>query len=155
MRLWRTACWLGLMAVGSVHAADAVPLDGRMIEHMQFAGYQDEPTQQPDVRRFVHKKRMNLSVRQRVDGLMFYAWYRATPHLRSHRAECLAAFNDANAKFIAMRMYIDADEDVAIEAFYPGVYQKTNFSEFLDTLAGDETTAFGDDLGDRLEACIK
>jgi hypothetical protein len=71
-------------------------------------------------------------VRSYQGGVLVAAFLEADQKSKSKRGEYLEMINGLNREAKGCRYYADKDGDLAIEAYYPGSYDKARFGTFID-----------------------
>jgi hypothetical protein len=124
---------------------------GELSQHLEFLGY--TVTEEPENDRIVakHQRNYNFTVKSFRGGLLLTTFLTMNTPLGADRERVLEVVNKLNADAEVVRYYLDSDEDLAIEGWFPGAYDKTDFGLFLenynhinDQLSGlsDEEKAF-------------
>jgi hypothetical protein len=101
-----------------------------VMEHLEVLGY--DVSMNTKRIKAKHDKYLNIFLKQYRNGILVTAFFGATDYGKKHRKEFETLLNKLNADAAAGRYYVDKDGDLAIEAYYPGPYQKKNFTAFLD-----------------------
>jgi len=125
---------------GAAHADMPVEADA-ITTHLEFHGY----TRGDDEEwlSFSHEERLSFTVQSYQGGILIQSWFGGTDYADQHASEFHAVVNDMNAAATVMRLYVDDDGDLAMEAWYPGEYKKDTFSAFLDAWVDDGATLLG------------
>ncbi len=121
------------------------PILGQIKEHLEFLGFQTEVSADDAPRQFVkarHPTRPNMFIGRLKSGVLFSAPYATTDAAKTLRGEVLEFVNEFNVQSAVCRAYIDKDGDIAVEAWFPGVYLRPELSIFLDLLADDIMKGF-------------
>ena len=128
MKLITYLAALAIVAVIASAPARAVPpVDVDAIRtHVEFFGYATQLDEDQLIA--THPDRLNLQFRQVGGGVLVVSYVTLHKELvRANRAEFLEVLNTLNLNAVAVRLYVDADLDVAIEAWYPGGYERDRF----------------------------
>ncbi|MBN3907247.1 MAG: DNA mismatch repair protein [Nostoc sp. NMS1] len=106
----------------------------RYRNHLEFNGYHVEEGDDLLVCR--HPRKQNLIVKFISGrGVLIRTLYSLEPNVK--RIHLLEYMNELNSEFIFMKVYIDEDNDLCIETFCEGDYDRTNFSILLDNIEYD------------------
>jgi hypothetical protein len=126
-----------LMMVASVALILATPARAAPFEgsdnykaHLEFLGY--SVTEKGKTLLAKHSKQFNVFVRAYHGGVMVSGFFGSTEQAKTERLAFLEFLNEMNRTSIAARYYADKDNDVILEAWYPGAYEKTRFGMFFD-----------------------
>lgn len=115
--------------------SDAVahPL-ARYRNHLEFNGYHIEEGEDIIVCR--HPRKPNLTLRQIPSrGVLISTYYSFDATIK--RVQLLEYVNDLSAQFLFMKAYVDQENDLVMETFLEGDYDRTNFSILLDNVEYD------------------
>jgi len=136
------------LAFTSAHASP--PKDASEVKaHLEFMGYDISSNSQR--MKATHSTELNFFMKSFRGGILVTAFFGGNDYAKRNKSEFLGALNGLNAKSAASRYYIDGDGDMAIEAYYPGAYDRKSFAAFLDAFQleraniaelGDEITVF-------------
>jgi hypothetical protein len=107
----------------------------KIINHLEFLGY--TVTADKDSLLAKHTKEWNISVRSYQGGILIAAFLEAEKKAKEDRGAFLEMINALNKEAKACRYYADKDGDLAIEAYYPGSYDKARFGTFIDVWKAD------------------
>jgi len=107
----------------------------QVTEHLKFLGY--EITKDGDRLKAKHPKYFNLAIRKYKGGMLFTTYLGASSNAKRNRPAFLELVNSLNNDATVSRAYLDKDGDLTMEAWYPGSYQKTAFSLFMDEWSKD------------------
>ncbi len=106
----------------------------RYRNHLQFNGYQVEEDE--ELLLCSHPRKSNLIIKYMFSrGVLIRTFYSFEQNIQ--RIHLLEYINELNSEFIFMKAYIDKDNDLSIETFCEGEYDKTNFSILLDNIEYD------------------
>lgn len=76
-----------------------------------------------------HVDWLNIRIKELSGGLYFYGYYETSAY---DRDELIELCNDLNRKkAVGTRLYVDDEEDIIIEGWYPGEYDKDSFEAFM------------------------
>jgi hypothetical protein len=106
--------------------------------HLQFLGY--EIVRREPVMLAKHPKKMNVGIRAFKGGILFQAFNSCKDLANSDKLGYLNLMNNWNRNAAAARFYADKDNDLCIEAWYPGAYDRERFGLFLEAWEGDSFT---------------
>jgi hypothetical protein len=111
--------------------------------HLEFNGYTVEEVGDQLFGR--HPRKPNLSIKP-IDerGVLVSVFYSFQEGLR--RYEILEYLNDLNSQFIFMKAFIDEDNDLIMETFFEGEYDRVNFSIVLENIEHDMKILYLHDL---------
>lgn len=100
--------------------------------HLQFLGY--EITDSGESKRARHSQRWNMVFKVYKDGLLFSAYLTGSDHAKQsgNRTEYLELVNALNRAASVTRFYLDDDQDLVMEAVWPGEYERERFGAFMD-----------------------
>lgn len=111
--------------------------------HLEFNGYHVEEDDDTIFGR--HLRKANLFVRQMLGrGVLVSTIYSIEPNI--NRMHLLEYVNDLNTVFLFMKAYIGQDDDLFLETFLEGDYDRTNFSILLDNIEYDIATFYKNEL---------
>jgi hypothetical protein len=113
--------------------ATAHPL-ARYRNHLEFLGYRVEEGEDELVGR--HTRKPNLMLRPISDrGVLVSTLYSFNADL--DRLATLEYVNDLNGALMFMKAYVDDDDDLVMETFFEGQYDRATFSILLDNIDYD------------------
>lgn len=102
--------------------------------HLEFLGYRVEEGDDEIVGR--HTRKPNLMVRPISDrGVLVSTVYSFKTSFS--RLETLEYVNTLNSTLMFMKAYVDEDDDLVMETFFEGQYDRSNFSILLDNIDYD------------------
>lgn len=104
--------------------------------HMEFLGY-EVSKRDNDVIFAKHSTYFNLIFKEHTYGVLFTAFLSLNATGKGRIAEAYARLNMFNRGARVARAYLDKDNDLVIEACFPGYYDKTAFGVFIETLNSD------------------
>ncbi|MEO0533543.1 MAG: DNA mismatch repair protein [Cyanobacteria bacterium P01_A01_bin.123] len=105
--------------------------------HLEFLGYNVEEATENLVCR--HTRRPNLILKPISDrGVLVSALY--TLHEDLDRLEVLEYTNALNRALVFMKALVEEEEDLVLETFFEGHYDRTNFAILLDNVDYDMRT---------------
>jgi hypothetical protein len=111
--------------------------------HLEFNGYHVEEDDETILGR--HPRKANLIVRQILGrGVLVSTIYAVEPDTK--RMHLLEYVNDLNTVFLFMKAYVGQDNDLFLETFLEGDYDRTNFSILLDNIEYDVDTFYKNEL---------
>jgi hypothetical protein len=115
-----------------------------MITHLEFLGY--GVVQEEGSIWATHPKYINLVFSDFGFGILFKAFFAFTEEAKDNRAEVLEMVNQFNFQASLCKAYVDDDFDLALEACFPRVYDKTAFGVFIDSLNTDVRLIFEEEI---------
>lgn len=120
---------LSFLATSPVLAA--VPENAAEIKaHLEFMGYEVSYFKEHMLAK--HPMHPNFVLGQHASGMIVTKPFKSNAAGKQNRAKLLDIANHLNAGALAVRYYIDNENDMVVEAFYPGSYNKQSFSLFID-----------------------
>ncbi|NDV89774.1 hypothetical protein GTH32_01000 [Alteromonas sp. 345S023] len=144
---------LGLvLALNFTSVAADPPANASSVQaHLEFEGY--DISMNSSRMKATHSTELNFFIKKYRGGMLVTSFFGGNDYSKSNRNGFLKAINQLNAKAAAGRYYIDSDGDLAIEAFYPGTYDKKSFANFLETFELERThlTEMGDEITNYLD----
>lgn len=139
---------LGLvLALNFTSVAADPPANASSVQtHLEFEGY--DVSMNSSRMKATHDTELNFFIKKYRGGMLLTSFFGGNDYSTRNRKGFLDAINQLNAKAAASRYYIDSDGDLAIEAFYPGAYNKKSFANFLEAFELERThlTDMGDDI---------
>ncbi len=106
----------------------------RYRNHLEFLGYRVEEGEEDIVGR--HTRKPNLIVRPISDrGVLVSTLYSFNSGI--DRLEMLEYVNALNTSLMFMKAYVDEDDDLMMETFFEGEYDRNNFAILLDNIEYD------------------
>lgn len=117
----------------SVIVADSVLEEAR--NHLQFLGYAIE--REGDCIFVSQPGRFSWLLKDFRGGVLFRKVFSAGAGGRQDRAGLLALSNRINAEAAFVRTYVDAQGDLALECWYPNLYERRSFGHFVMALDTD------------------
>lgn len=127
----RTLTFVAVSALvaGTVQAALPQKAD-ELKSHLEFLGY--EITISDEVMRATHPTNLNVVLKGFRGGILVQSYLTASDYAKEHPTELMRFANTLNENATVARMYVDKDGDLALEAWFPGQYEKARFSLFLE-----------------------
>ncbi|MBD2074809.1 DNA mismatch repair protein [Phormidium sp. FACHB-592] len=111
--------------------------------HLEFNGYQVEEDDDTILGR--HARKANLIIRQILGrGVLVSTIYGVEPETK--RIHLLEYVNDLNTVFLFMKAYLGQDNDLFLETFLEGDYDRTNFSILLENIEYDIATFYKNEM---------
>lgn len=103
-----------------------------VLDHAAYLGYDVQRTE----RRFeiAQPGRLSWVLFEHRGGVLFCKRYRASEAARHDRQALLALANEVNNEVSLTRLYVTPEGDLAIEGWYPNVYERTSFGRFVGTM---------------------
>ncbi|MDH3223782.1 MAG: hypothetical protein OEO23_08700 [Gemmatimonadota bacterium] len=124
-------------------AAFATPLAAQLPDtareiqtHLEFLGYQ--VTASDSNLTAVHGAKLDVLIQSYQGGVLMQSFVA----VEQNREEALPTANLLNTGAAVARFYVDADGDLAIEAWMPGEYEKARFAAFLNAWDSDTLGQF-------------
>jgi hypothetical protein len=119
-------------------------------QHFEFLGYTVEDGEKSLFAK--HPDRLDVSIRSFNGGVLIVTIFGTTARAKKDRPGFLTFLNAMNTDAVVGRYYVDDEDDVIIEGWYPGTYDRTRFGLFLDNfnLVSDQLTD-SDEAQDYLE----
>ena len=121
------------------------PYMEQFLNHMEFLGY--TITREEKFARARHEKNSNLVAQPMKAGVLFSCFFSHGAAGIEDRDGYLKAINIANRRVLVARFYTDKDEDLVIESWYPGLYEKAAFGSFIDIYNRDIILGVGKETG--------
>lgn len=106
------------------------PQADEIIAHLGFLGYETQATD--EFLRANHASNLNVAIKQHRGGILFLSFLGASEYGKGNPSEVAAFANMLNVNATVARCYVDKDGDLALEAWFPGTYDKTRFSLFIE-----------------------
>ncbi len=111
--------------------------------HLEFAGYKIKDEEE-DCLIGLHPRKTNLYLEKIGErGVLVSTVYDIKDNVG--RTSLLEFINTLNAEFLFMKAYLN-DEELIIETFFEGDYDRTNFSILLENIDSDMNVFFGHQL---------
>lgn len=133
---------LALTLAGVCPALADIPAEsGEITTHLEFRGYSWE--EEEGWLTFVHEERLPFILMAFRGGILIQSWFDGTEYAAEHSDEFRIVVNSLNTSATVMRFYIEEDGDLAMEAWYPGTYNKQTFSAFVDAWIEDSSVLLG------------
>lgn len=102
--------------------------------HLEFAGYNIEEKEDSLVCR--HPRKPTLFLRHMGDrGVLVSTYFILDKSIK--RPLLLEFVNTLNTDFIFMKAYLDQENDLCLDTFFEGSYDRTNFSILLENIEYD------------------
>lgn len=122
-----------VILVLSVSGLRAEVFDGsdQFKQHLEFLGY--EVTEKKKALQAKHGTYLNVWIKSYQKGILLIGYFGRSDDSRSDTAGFHAMINDLNKDAAAARYYEDKDGDLAIEAWFPGGYDRVRFGVFMDS----------------------
>ncbi len=99
-------------------------------KHMEFLGY--EVTEKKKSLQAKHGQYLNIWLKKYQKGVLVIGYFGRKQTTKDDVAGFHAMINALNKGASAARYYEDKDGDLAIEAWYPGTYERVRFGVFMD-----------------------
>jgi len=119
-------------------------------KHMEFLGY--EVTPKKKTLQAKHGQFLNVWLKQYQKGILVIGYFGRNEKTKQYVAGFHKLINDLNKGASAARYYEDKDGDLAIEAWYPGNYERVRFGIFMDAFNQTRSQLQKED---RLEKYVK
>jgi hypothetical protein len=112
------------------------PKDAKLIaEHLDFFGFQSKITE--DYLLAESSKYISIYMHQMDIGLNLNIAFTVNQNAIKNRGKLTELLNNINAKAIVIKLYVDENSDLVIEAVYTGDYNKKEFGSFIQTYLAD------------------
>ena len=140
--------FLGVGADGAW--ADAFKGSDKYKSHLEFLGY--DVADKKKSLQAKHGKYLNIWLKQYQQGILVIGYFGRNKEHKNDEAGFHKMINDLNKGASAARYYEDKDGDLAVEAWYPGGYEKVRFGVFMDSFHQTRSQLQKED---RLETYVK
>jgi hypothetical protein len=111
--------------------------------HLEFNGYSVDEVGDRLFGR--HPRKPNLSIKPIEDrGALVSVFYSFQENIR--RYELLEYLNDLNSQLVFMKAFLDEENDLIMETFFEGEYDRMNFSILLENIEHDMKVLYYHDL---------
>ncbi|ADV46136.1 hypothetical protein [Nitratifractor salsuginis] len=120
-----------LLLLGGSALAEPPKEAVKILKHLEFLGYNATMDSKHIIAK--HSEHLNFYLKQYRGGMLLTSFFTSNAQGKKHRKDLIRIANDLNKDAAAARYYIDKDGDLAIEAYYPGGYERQRFGLFLDT----------------------
>jgi hypothetical protein len=107
----------------------------QIANHLQFLGY--DVVKEEKIIRAKHPKKPNMAARVFSDGVLHTSYWGTNDYAKRNRQGLLEYLNGLNLGASVARYYVDKDNDLVIESWYMGGYERTNYGRFLELCDGD------------------
>ncbi len=107
----------------------------KVSNHLEFLGYAVERDGKHLSAK--HPSKSNLFVRFYDKGIVLSTYYICTDTAKQTRQRLLEYVNSLNSNALAVRFFLDNDQDVNLVSFSPGDYDKLAFGRFLQYWEND------------------
>lgn len=102
--------------------------------HLEFNGYRVQESDSELI--CIHSRKPNLIVKPISDrGVLVSTLYTFNEDIS--RIEVLEYTNQLNSEFIFMKAFVDEENNLIMDTFFEGEYDRTNFSILLDNIEYD------------------
>jgi hypothetical protein len=118
----------------NINEATAHPL-AKFRNHLEFNGYK---VQEEDDTLILatHPRKLNISLTNLPDrGVYIAAFYSSKASIA--RGDMLEYINELNSQFTYMKAYLDEENNLTLDTFYEGDYDRKNFSILLENIDDD------------------
>jgi len=103
----------------------------RIVEHLQFIGYETVPLGEVILAK--HPRKPNIALTPlRGSGILITALFNCTDEAKWDRSGYLDTINALNTRAVLARFFADNDSNLRIDAWYPDAYDRHTFSTFMD-----------------------
>jgi hypothetical protein len=106
-------------------------------EHLQGLGYQTALIEGKPLLRAQHEQFLNFSLIMTAGGVLLSAHMRVSPLAK--RLDLFTYTNDLNQEAAVTRFLIDKDGDFTAEAWWPPLYERDEFDNFMGAWHRDFT----------------
>ena len=115
----------GIVNAGVPEKADDVT------NHLEFMGYSVTDSD-GEYLRATHDTHVNIVLKAFRGGILLTAYMGGSSYAADHYDDFCELVNGLNANAAAARYYVDSDIDLTIEGYYPGKYDRTQFSVYME-----------------------
>jgi len=99
------------------------------------------------VREAAHETRWNVAFVEELEGVLFRSYIETSP--TADRRELLAFIEDVHREAVVARLFVDEGGDLALEAWWPSLYDPEAFHTFVRAWNRDISLMAGHpDVGD-------
>ncbi len=98
--------------------------------HLEYLGY--EVTLHDGALTARHQRNLNISMKPYADGLLVTSIFGLSESGKANRLGLYKLVNELNATAAASRFYVDQDDDLLVEGYFPGAYDRARFATFID-----------------------
>jgi len=98
--------------------------------HLEFLGF--EVTLEEGQMVTAHATRLDMTIQQWEGGLLFTNFGTPTTYALKNLKNLMRFINKLNSKAGTARYYLNEHNQIIIEAYYPGDYNKKSFGAFLE-----------------------
>lgn len=108
---------------------------GEVCNHLEFLGYTVD--REGDSIFVSQPGRFSWLLKDCQGGILFHKVFHAADGGREPPEALMALSNRMNAEAVLIRTYVNARGDLAVEAWYPNVYERRSFGQFAMALETD------------------
>ncbi len=105
--------------------------------HLSFLGYEVSCDDEDQIYRAIHPVRTNFLFWKYRGGILLTSFYKSTRTAQTEYAGYLNQINTLNQEAAVCRFLADKENDLRLEAWFPGNYDKTTFGIFMESWHGD------------------
>ncbi len=127
---WKSISVAAVLLVMSIGQAFALQDRAAISSHLEFLGYTIEDLKDEGVRAS-HPTYFNAQFRDYRGGILVSLYFTAKAKASEDRLGFHEVVNTLNQAAIAARYYVDDDDNLRVEAYYPGTYERQRFATFL------------------------
>ena len=120
---------MGLTTTGAI--ANAFKGSQEYKNHLEFLGY--DVSEKKKALQAKHGTYLNVWMKSYQKGVLVIGYFGRADKSKDDEAGFHKMINDLNKGASAARFYEDKDGDLAIEAWYPGEYDRVRFGVFMDS----------------------
>ncbi len=106
-----------------------------IVKHLEYMGYECSISNTKITAK--HKTKLSFDLIEYDNGVLIKSWFPKKTKAIEEYPLYLKMINSLNNSLTASRCYIDSDNDLIIEAWYPGIYEKKAFTIFIDAWEKD------------------
>jgi hypothetical protein len=132
---------LVVLAAAATASAEMPAEADAIATHLEFYGY--TRGDEEGWLTFSHDEKLSFTMQSYQGGILMQSWFGGTAYSAEHPDEFHSVVNSMNAAATVMRLYVDDDGDLAMEAWYPGAYSKEIFTSFLEAWIEDGEMLLG------------
>jgi hypothetical protein len=99
-------------------------------EHLQVFGYETTQVEGQPLVRAEHPRHLNFNVLLTAGGVLMRSYINTSPLAK--QADMLEYVNELNRDAAVIRFLLDKDGDFTLEAWWPPLYDRVQFGNFMD-----------------------
>jgi hypothetical protein len=117
--------------------SDTATVVSQICTHLEWLGYKLERRDKVVLAR--HDMHHNFLLQETAGVLMFKSSVTMPAEKKADHSCLMQLVNSINTEAVLVRAYVDADSDLALEAWHPIAYEKDAFGHFHDIWSRDTT----------------